>query len=128
RRSEAAAAARPRALRPPRRRPAHGTADHRPARGSRRSSAGSSRAKPPASIARAACRPSRGDRAPRRSGACLPDLALHVPLRPNQDVDQGAVVEIAVVEVRRDAALVERAPLLDLLAEVVEEAVVLEAL
>src|SRR5687767_13123344 len=57
----------------------------------------------------------------------LPDAALDVTLRLDQDVDQGAVVEVALVELGRHAALVQRPALLDLFAQLVEEVIVLDA-
>src|SRR4051812_38756185 len=56
-----------------------------------------------------------------------PHQALDVALGAHEDIDQRAIIEIMSVQVGRDAALVERTPLFDLLAEDLEQAVSLDA-
>src|SRR5688500_14014400 len=50
-----------------------------------------------------------------------------MPLGADQDVDQGTIVEIPVIELGRDPALVKRPSLLDLFGQLLEQAVVLES-
>src|SRR5687768_8971352 len=52
-----------------------------------------------------------------------PDLGLDVSLRLDEDVDEGAVVEVLGIELGRDAALVERATFFDFLCQGLEEVV-----
>src|SRR5205085_2409188 len=54
----------------------------------------------------------------------LPDLGFDVALGLDEDVHERAVVEVLRVELRGDAALVQRAALLDLLRERLEQIVV----
>src|SRR5580698_8587817 len=56
----------------------------------------------------------------RRAAVTSPDLRLNVAPRLEQHVDQRAVVDPLPEDLRRHAALVERAPLFDLVAHDVE--------
>src|SRR5262249_3931231 len=69
----------------------------------------------------------RRPRRPRRRSGRLPNPRLQVSLRLDEDVDDRAVVDVLTVDLGRDAALEQRAPLLDLLAHDVEEGVVRDA-
>src|SRR6187551_1270451 len=59
--------------------------------------------------------------------APLPESTFDVPLGLDQDVDQGAIVEVAVIKIRRHAALEERASFFDLFGQLVEQRIVLDS-
>src|SRR5580698_5565184 len=64
----------------------------------------------------------------RRAAVTSPDLRLDVAPRLEKHVDQGAIVDPLLEDLGRHAALVERAPLFDLVAHGVEQVVPLDPL
>src|SRR5580704_16843731 len=62
----------------------------------------------------------------RRAAVTSPDLRLDVAPRLQKHVDQGAIVDPLLEDLGRHAALVERAPLFDLVAHGVEQVLPLD--
>src|SRR5262249_2513492 len=64
----------------------------------------------------------------RAFASSLPDLRFDVALGFDEDVHEGPVVEISLIKLGGNAALVQGAPFLDLFREDVEEIVLLDPL